>query len=156
MRQPSISPNVNTFTKWHFYMRRVPITLLRPTYLNLRRSTQRFLQKRTNVLHFLALAAAIAATLILQKKSSKNKKRRTDSMRPDALAQSLQDCDEMIKRSLTDENDEDYLFCRSLVPVLKEFLQREKGWVKVKIMQLITNFNTVSRSRLAHLLLFVF
>ena len=47
-------------------------------------------------------------------------------MQPDALAQSLQDCDEMIKRSLTDENDEDYLFCRSLVPMFKEFPQREK------------------------------
>ena len=71
------------------------------------------------------------------KKSTKNKKRRTDSMQPDALAQSLQDCDEMIKRSLTDENDEDYLFCRSLVPMLKEFPQREKRRAKIKIMQLI-------------------
>ena len=44
------------------------------------------------------------------KKSSKNKKRHTDPMRPDALAQSHQNCDKMIKRSLTDENDEDYYF----------------------------------------------
>ena len=58
-------------------------------------------------------------------------------MQLDALAQSLQDCDEMIKRSLTDENDEDYLFCRSLVPMLKEFPQREKRRAKIKIMQLI-------------------
>ena len=39
-------------------------------------------------------------------------------MQPDVLAQSLQDCDEIIK-SLTDENNEDYSFCRSLVPMLK-------------------------------------
>ena len=71
------------------------------------------------------------------KKSTKNKNRRTDSMQPDVLAQSLQDCDEIIKRSLIDENDEDYLFCRSLVPVLKEFPQRQKRPVKIKIMQLI-------------------
>ena len=58
-------------------------------------------------------------------------------MQPDALAQSLQDCDEMIKRSLTDENDKDYLFCRSLVPMLKEVPQKEKRWAKIKIMQLI-------------------
>ena len=57
-------------------------------------------------------------------------------MQPDVLAQSLQDCDEMIKRSLADENDEDY-FCRSLVPMLKEFPQREKRRAKIKIMQLI-------------------
>ena len=58
-------------------------------------------------------------------------------MQPDVLAQSLQDCDEIIKRSLTDENDGDYLFCRSLVPVLKEFPQRQKRRAKIKIMQLI-------------------
>ena len=54
-------------------------------------------------------------------------------MQPDALAQSLQDCNEMIKRSLTDKNDEVYLFCRSLVPKLKAFLQREKSKAKIKI-----------------------
>ena len=43
----------------------------------------------------------------------------------------------MIKRSLTDENDEDYLFCRSLIPMLKEFTQSEKRRAKIKIMQLI-------------------
>ena len=58
-------------------------------------------------------------------------------MQPDALAQSLQDCDEMIKRSLTDENDKDYLYCRSLVTMLKEVPQEEKRWAKIKIMQLI-------------------
>ena len=58
-------------------------------------------------------------------------------MQPDALAQSLQDCDEIIKSSMTDENDEDYLFFRSLVPMLKEFPQREKRRAKIKIMQLI-------------------
>ena len=46
----------------------------------------------------------MAATLILQRKYEKQK-RRTDSMQPDALAQSLQHCDEMIKKSLTDENN---------------------------------------------------
>ena len=71
------------------------------------------------------------------KKITKNKKRRTDSMQPDVLTQSLQDCEEMIKRSLTDENDEDYLFCRGFVPMLKEFPQSEKGRAKIKIMQLI-------------------
>ena len=137
MRQQSISPNVNTSTKWYFYMRRVLIRLLRPTYRNLRRSLQRFLQKRTNVLHFLVLAAAIAATLILQRKVQETKKRRTDSMQPDALPQSLEDCDELIKSNLNDENGEHYLFCWSLFPLLKEFLQREKRRVKIKIMQLI-------------------
>ena len=71
------------------------------------------------------------------KKSTKNKKRRTDSMQPDALAQSLQDCDELIKRSLTDENNENYLFCRSLVPMLKKVPQREKRRAKIKTMWLI-------------------
>ena len=137
MRQQSVSPNVNTLTKWYFYMRRVLIRLLRPTYRNLRRSLQRFLQKRTNVLHSLVLAAAIAATLILQRKVQETKKRRTDSMQPDALRQSLEDCDELIKSNLNDENGEHYLFCWSLFPLLKEFLQREKRRVKIKIMQLI-------------------
>ena len=40
--------------------------------------------------------------------------------------------DEMI-----DENDEDYLFCRSLIPVFREFPQREKRRAKIKIMKLI-------------------
>ena len=43
----------------------------------------------------------------------------------------------MIKKSLTDENDENYLFCRSLVPMLKEVPQREKRRAKIKIMQLV-------------------
>ena len=92
-------------------MRRVLTRLLRPTFLNLRRSPQGFLQKRTNVLHFLALAGAIAAFSILQREVQKTKTRRRhrfDATGPDALAQSLQDSEEMIKRSLTDENDEDY------------------------------------------------
>ena len=104
---------------------------------NLRRSLERFFQNRTNVLHFLVLAAAIAATLILQRKVQETKKRRTDSMQPDALRQSLEDCDELIKSNLNDENGEHYLFCWSLFPLLKEFLQREKRRVKIKIMQLI-------------------
>ena len=58
-------------------------------------------------------------------------------MQPDVLAQSLQDCDKMIKRSLTDEKDKDYLFCWSLVPMVKEFPQREKRRAKIKIMELI-------------------
>ena len=58
-------------------------------------------------------------------------------MQPDALAQSLQDSDEMIKRHFTDKNDKGYLFCQSLVPVLKEFPQREKRQAKIKTMQLI-------------------
>ena len=46
------------------------------------------------------------------KKSTRNKKkRRTDSMQPDALPQSLEDCDELIKSNLNDENGEHYLFC---------------------------------------------
>ena len=57
-------------------------------------------------------------------------------MQPDVLARSLQDCDEIIK-SWTDKNNEDYSFCRSLVPMLKEFPQREKPRAKIKIMQLI-------------------
>ena len=42
---------------------------------NLRRSLERFFQNRTNVLHFLVLAAAIAATLILQRKVQETKKK---------------------------------------------------------------------------------
>ena len=37
-------------------------------------SPQRFLQKRTNVLHFLILSATMAANLILQRKVRKTKK----------------------------------------------------------------------------------
>ena len=37
-------------------------------------SPQRFLQKRTNVLHFLVLSATMAANLILQRKVRKTKK----------------------------------------------------------------------------------
>ena len=107
-------------------MRKVLIGLLRPTYLNLRCSPQRFLQKRDNILFFLALAAAIAAIWNFNEKYKKQK-RRTDSMQQVALAQSVQDCDEMIKRSLTNENGEDYLFCRSLVPLLQEFLLKRRA-----------------------------
>ena len=41
----------------------------------------------------------------ISKINTKSKKRRTDSMQPDALAQSLQDCHKMIQRSLIDEDD---------------------------------------------------
>ena len=58
-------------------------------------------------------------------------------MQPDALTQSLQDCDEMIKRSLIHVNDRDYSFCPSPIPMLNEFLQRVKRCTKIKTMQFI-------------------
>ena len=49
-----------------------------------------------------------SSTEVLTEESQCYKKRRTDSMQPGALAQSVKDCDEMVKRSLTEENDRDF------------------------------------------------
>ena len=36
-----------------------------------------------------------------------------------------------------DKNEKDYLTCQSLVPMFKDFPQRKRRWVKIKITTII-------------------
>eukprot|EP00112_Aurelia_sp_Birch-Aquarium-sp1_P001807 Seg1197.1 transcript_id=Seg1197.1/GoldUCD/mRNA.D3Y31 product="hypothetical protein" protein_id=Seg1197.1/GoldUCD/D3Y31 len=53
------------------------------------------------------------------------------------LNQSLIDCDNMIKKSLADDDNEDSLYCRSLIPILKDLPKKKKRLAKIKISQLL-------------------
>ena len=53
------------------------------------------------------------------------------------LGKSLVDTDLMIKKYVERAEDEDSLYCRSLIPILKELLTKKKHLAKTKIIQLL-------------------
>ena len=69
------------------------------------------------------------------RKTPQRKKRRADTT--EALSQSLADCDELLRKSINEENDEDVLYCRSLVPIMRELPKKQKRLAKIKISQLL-------------------
>ena len=64
------------------------------------------------------------------------KKSKIDTPEAD-LRKSLVDTDLMIKKSVERAEDEDSLYCRSLIPILKELLTKKKHLAKTKIIQLL-------------------
>jgi len=69
-------------------------------------------------------------------KTVQKRKRRADSSES-GLSKSLADCDELIAKSLREENDEDCLYCRSLIPIMNELPKKQKRLAKIKISQLL-------------------
>jgi len=67
-------------------------------------------------------------------KNTQRKKRRLDST--EVLSKSLADCDKLLQKSLNEENDEDSLYCRSLVPIMRELPTKQKRLAEIKISQL--------------------
>lgn len=65
-----------------------------------------------------------------------SKKRRTDSLEQ-ILEKSLVDCDSALKEVNEDNKDEDSLYCRSLVPILKDLPVKKRRLAKIKISQLL-------------------
>ena len=65
-----------------------------------------------------------------------NRKRKRDSQ-ASVLTQSLAECDAMLKKSMEDDNDEDALYCRSLIPIMRELPKKQKRLAKIKISQLL-------------------
>ena len=54
------------------------------------------------------------------------------------LSQSLVECDKMLKKSMEDvEEDETTLFCRSLIPIMKELPIKENRRAMIKIKTLL-------------------
>ena len=69
-------------------------------------------------------------------KTPQRKKKHTDSS-TEALTRSLADCDELLKKSINEENDEDSLYCRSLVSIMRELPKKQNRLAKIKINQLL-------------------
>ena len=53
------------------------------------------------------------------------------------LNKALLDCNDMIKRSLAEDEDEDSLYCRSLIPILRGLPTKRKRLAKIQISQLL-------------------
>ena len=66
-----------------------------------------------------------------------SKKRQREASQESALSQSLADCDALLKKSVSDESDEDSLYCRSLIPIMRELPKKQKRLAKIKISQLL-------------------
>ena len=64
------------------------------------------------------------------------KKSKIDTPEAD-LRKSLIETDLMIKKSMEQAEDEDSLYCRSLIPILKELPTKKKRLAKIKISQLL-------------------
>ena len=64
------------------------------------------------------------------------KKSKIDTPEAD-LRKSLVETDLMIKKSVEQAEDEDSLYCRSLIPILKELPTKKKRLAKIKISQLL-------------------
>ena len=68
--------------------------------------------------------------------SQPSRKRKKESQ-ASALTQSIEECDVMLKKTLEGENDEDSLYCRSLIPIMRELPKKTKRLAKIKISQLL-------------------
>jgi len=53
------------------------------------------------------------------------------------LSKTLADCDEMLLKSMTDEKDEDALYCHSLISIMRDLPKRQKRLAKIRISQLL-------------------
>ena len=43
----------------------------------------------------------------------------------------------MLLKSMTDEKDEDALYCRILIPIMRDLPKRQKSLAKIRISQLL-------------------
>ena len=68
--------------------------------------------------------------------SQPSRKRKKESQ-ASALTQSIEECDIMLKKTIEGENDEDSLYCRSLIPIMRELPKKKKRLAKIKFSQLL-------------------
>ena len=80
--------------------------------------------------------SATTSSLKKRKSTPQAKKARGDMSEAD-LNKSLVDCDELLKKSMSEDVDEDSLYCRSLIPIMRELPKRKKRLAKIKISQLL-------------------
>ena len=66
--------------------------------------------------------------------SQPSRKRKKESQ---ALTQSIEECDVMLKKTIEGENDKDSLYCRSLIPIMRELPKKKKRLAKIEISQLL-------------------
>ena len=71
------------------------------------------------------------------KQTPKPVRKRQRETQETALTQSLEDCDKLLKTAMVEKNDEDSLYCRSLIPIMRELPKRQKRLAKIKISQLL-------------------
>ena len=84
-------------------------------------------------------ATATSSKRIKRKITPHTKKTRTDLSESD-LSKSLVDCDELLKKSISEDEDEDSLYNRSLIPIMTELPKKQKRLAKIKISQLLFDF----------------
>ena len=84
-------------------------------------------------------ATATSSKKIKRKITPHTKKTRTDLSESD-LSKSLVDCDELLKKSISEDEDEDSLYSRSLIPIMRELPKKQKRLAKIKISQLLFDF----------------
>ena len=53
------------------------------------------------------------------------------------MTQSIEECDVMLKKTIEGENNEDSLYCRSLIPIMRELPKKKERLAKNKISQLL-------------------
>ena len=65
--------------------------------------------------------------------SSKRKKNSIET----SLTKSLMECDDALKNISAEDKNEDSLFCKSLIPILKDLPLQKRRYAKVKMSQLL-------------------
>ena len=68
---------------------------------------------------------------------SQPSKKRWKESQASALTHSIEECDVMLKKTIEDQNDEDSLHCRSIIPMMGELPKRQKRLAEIKISQLL-------------------
>ena len=75
------------------------------------------------------------STAVKRKIKTEPKKAKCVDLTESDLNQSLIDCDNMIKKSLAE--DEDSLYCRSLIQIFKDLPKKKERLAKIQISQLL-------------------
>ena len=81
-----------------------------------------------------SIGEVITETRIRPSQPSRKRKKESQAS---ALTQSIEECDVMLKKTIEGENNEDSLYCRSLIPIMRELPKKKKRLAKIKISQLL-------------------
>ena len=54
----------------------------------------------------------------------------------------------MLKKTIEGENDEDSLYCRSLIPIIRELPKKKGGWPKLKLASFFMTCNMEMKNEL--------
>ena len=83
-----------------------------------------------------SIGEVITETPIRPSQPSRKRKKESEAS---ALTQSIEECEIMLKKVIEGENDEDSLYCHSLIPIMRELPKKQKRLTKIKISQILYN-----------------